>query len=127
MRDWKRKLEPLRMLTLAETRTILRYRLRVYAPQDDKKACWAVVDSEFGGEDIGCQNNRRKGYLTCLVHHTRELAARGLKCETDGVTMGDIAYADEADQEADKQAHLEEYRVAMAARIAELERLLQEG
>jgi hypothetical protein len=108
MAVWKPKLEPLQMLTLAETRRTGK-RDGVSEPErKPSRRCWANVPRYLEGYD-NCKNRQRKGYLTCVVHYTRELAARELKCETEGVAMNDIAYT----YEADRKAHIEEFRASL--------------
>jgi hypothetical protein len=51
----------------------------------------------------GCKNVARSGYLTCRVHLDRELAARQLKCETEKVTMDEIAYSSLENKEAERR------------------------
>ena len=126
---WQDKLKPLRMLTLAETREASLYsRADVAVTLRENEKCWAEIEERH--EFRGCANDRRDGYLTCLVHYTRELAARELKCEADGVVMASIAYEtlqDEAEHIELRRRQAREYLVArQAEERARLEREREE-
>ena len=70
--------------------------------------CWAEVrirgSSDYAPAFDQCRNKPREGFLTCRVHYERELSARELKCELEGLKMHDIAYADAAEKEQARQA-----------------------
>jgi hypothetical protein len=116
------KLEPLRFRSLADTRAVhesSRADFAVHVPNNDKY-CWAEIrpPGSWGYfiEFRGCGRQHRDGYLTCLVHYNREMVARELKCEKDGVAMDDIAYADEAAREAHEAMVRADYAARRAAR-----------
>jgi hypothetical protein len=82
--------------------------------------CWAEVriagSSDYAPAFWGCQNKPREGFLTCRVHYERELAARELKCETEGLRLANIAYTSLAEKEADQKTRM----VAAAERLKQL-------
>jgi hypothetical protein len=119
------KLNPLQFRTLEETRThegIWWGDVGVKEPAPTLRrgpgGCWADVrlrgSSDLGPSFESCANAPRSGFLTCLVHHDRELAARELRCEMNGVTMESIAYTDWQDEEAHR-AQRQAARVAARA------------
>src|ERR1041385_5540099 len=95
------KLYPIhvRMLTLREARELKSEWAEhgIAAPKGLEK-CWAEVrirgSSDYAPAFWGCQNKARERFLTCRLHYNRELAARELKCEIEGLQMTDIAYTD---------------------------------
>ena len=117
------KLAPLCMATWAETRTaegsLAWGDVGVAVPMHDGE-CWAEVRLVGSSDNLptfkGCERESRKYHLTCLVHHNRELAARELKCEAEGVTMADIAYSSDADREAHMDAEKAKFRASRAQR-----------
>lgn len=131
------KLEPIPtpMRTLAETRSLARpsstswgeYGVAKPIELGSPKAgsnlarnglCWAEArirgTSDFAPVFDGCKNTAREGFLTCRVHADRELAARELRCELDGLRLPDIAYLNAAEKEAGRV----EQRNAILARLA---------
>jgi hypothetical protein len=121
----ERKLSPLVFRTLAETRShkgISWGDVGVSEPTPRVRrgpgGCWAEVrlrgSSDYSPSFESCANASRNGFLTCLAHHDRELAARELKCEIEGAPMDSVAYRNWQDEET----HRAEIRTARAtARI----------
>ena len=118
----ERKLNPLQFRTLEEPRTnggISWGDVGVRQPEPNLRrgpgGCWADVrlrgSSDYSPSFDSCANTPRAGFLTCLVHHDRELAARELRCEIEGVTMDSIAYRDRQDEET----HRDQMKAARAA------------
>jgi hypothetical protein len=80
--------------------------------------CWAEVrirgSSDFAPYFDGCKKSARQGFLTCRIHYDRELAARELKCEIEGVSMVEIAWNEQS--RAEQKSRLAQLRARLRER-----------